>query len=190
MQCTKNYGTWCGALLSRKGLFTTKFLKEEYSKELKENIVLQQSIPPFFIYFIFIRCVMFWIFSVKDSQNSLSTTNLGTDKKDVNELNANESYDSLKEELADAVTPLWRVGSLPIFRIPSNNLIMFWFLIFKIPYHEQLKIKNQRNFEIMVKLTKRLRPNSNSSNIICQLKETLPSVSIAKSKLSSTVFHF
>ncbi|KAI9549846.1 hypothetical protein GHT06_001553 [Daphnia sinensis] len=92
------------------------------------------------------------IIHVKDSQNSLSTTNLETNNTvDYNE-NANELNDSLKEELADAVTPLWR-----------------------IPYHEQLQIKNQRNFEIMAKLTKKLKPNSNSSNIICQLKETQPS---------------
>ena len=59
-----------------------------------------------------------------------------------------------EELLADAVTPLWR-----------------------IPYNEQLKIKDQRNFDLLKKLTTKLKQES-PSQILCQLLPTVPSVSI------------
>ena len=43
--------------------------------------------------------------------------------------------------------------------------------------------KDHKNFEIMVKLTKRLKPNSTSNGIITQLKGTLPSVSLCQQLL-------
>lgn len=60
------------------------------------------------------------------------------------------------DKLADAVTPLWR-----------------------IPYSEQLELKNQRNFTIIKKLSQKLRRNSkNPHGLICQLLDTIPSVII------------
>merc|ERR1712136_16431 len=57
------------------------------------------------------------------------------------------------DKLADAVTPLWR-----------------------IPYSEQLELKNQRNFAIIKKLSQKLRRNSkNPHGLICQLLDTIPS---------------
>ena len=50
-------------------------------------------------------------------------------------------------------------------------------IFFQIPYPEQLILKDQMNLEIMKKLSKRLKPNSLSNNIVCQLHKTLPSVS-------------
>ena len=59
----------------------------------------------------------------------------------------------IKEILADAATPLWR-----------------------IPYAEQLRIKDQRSFDLLKKLTSKLKKDSPSNQIHCQLLPTVPSV--------------
>jgi len=60
------------------------------------------------------------------------------------------------EKLADAVTPLWR-----------------------IPYSEQLAIKDERNLSIIRKLTKKLKKDSkNPTGLVCQLLDTVPSPAI------------
>jgi len=61
---------------------------------------------------------------------------------------------SFSEKLADAVTPLWR-----------------------IPYSEQLTIKDRRNLAIIRKLTAKLKKEpKHPSGLICQLLDTIPSV--------------
>jgi len=59
------------------------------------------------------------------------------------------------EDLAHVCTPLW-----------------------KLPYNEQLSMKNQNNLELMERLTAKLKPNRTNNNLICQLLDTVPSVNI------------
>lgn len=69
--------------------------------------------------------------------------------------NIKSSKKSFMEELlADAVTPLWRIS-----------------------YLNQLKIKDQHNFDLLKKLTAKLKKES-PSQILCQLLPTVPSVNM------------
>lgn len=89
---------------------------------------------------------------------------LATSDGDILSSPINESRGKIEEKtdskdletlLADAVTPLWR-----------------------LPYSEQLKVKDQRNFQLLKKLTTKLKQESpNISQILCQLLPTVPSVS-------------
>ena len=65
----------------------------------------------------------------------------------------------------------------------NDGIINFCNVFLQIPYEKQLELKDHKNFEIMVKLTKRLKPNSTSNGIITQLKGTLPSVSLCQQLL-------
>lgn len=62
--------------------------------------------------------------------------------------------------------------------LPARYLSLIVYHL-QVPYEEQLKVKDQSNYEILRELTAWLKPNlSSKRELVCQLKNTIPSVTI------------
>ena len=98
---------------------------------------------------------MWWMFWILVSMfTRLLKNSCLLNVKNVKRFSNSAQLQIWSEKLADAVTPLWR-----------------------IPYSEQLAIKDERNLSIIRKLTKKLKKDSkNPTGLVCQLLDTVPSV--------------